>query len=57
MARPQFRDTGSIDVEPDYAPAFAEFDRKRQANITQADDGDPHFFERGQFCEFRAHFW
>ncbi len=40
VARLQFRDAPGVDVEADHGAMLTEFDRERQADVAQADDGE-----------------
>jgi hypothetical protein len=39
-ARFQLRDAPGVDVEADHGAVLTEFDRERQADVAQADDGE-----------------
>jgi hypothetical protein len=45
VARLQFRDAPGVDVEADHGAVLAEFDRERQADVAQADDGARRYFQ------------
>ncbi len=45
FARLQLGNAGGVDIKPQNGPLFAKFNRKRQAYISQANEGDGFFVE------------